>query len=343
MKTSSKKTVKAWFKNLPKPVGVGIFYTICIVFGIIIVMHHNPLAPDQQTEDLKKYCACALLVLACVIFGVYYERLFVIPKELWQSRSLIWKLAKNDFKKRYAGSYLGFVWALIQPVVTVLMYWVVFDIIFNTKSEMVASGVEVPYVLFLTAGLVPWFYFSEAITNGTHALLEYSYLVKKVVFNISILPIIKLIAATFIHIFFVCVLLIVAALYGYYPNLYTLQIFYYSFCLFILVLAMSYFTCAVVVFFRDLAQIINIALQVGMWATPILWNIGMIRDSHLITVVKLNPLVYIVNGYREAIYGDLWFFEHFYSSTYFWIFVVTLFCVGSLIFKRLKVHFADVL
>ena len=140
-----------------------------------------------------------------------------------------------------------------------------------------------------------------------------------------------------------CVLLIVAALYGYYPNLYMLQIIYYSFCLFILVLAMSYFTCAVVVFFRDLAQIINIALQVGMWATPILWNIGMIRDSRLITVVKLNPLVYIVNGYREAIYGDLWFFEHFYSSTYFWIFVVTLFCIGSLIFKRLKVHFADVL
>ena len=106
---------------------------------------------------------------------------------------------------------------------------------------------------------------------------------------------------------------------------------------------MSYCTCAIVVFFRDLAQIINIALQVGMWATPILWNIGMINDDKMITLVKLNPLVYIVNGYRNAIYGDEWFFEHFYSSTYFWIFTVTLFCIGSLIFKRLKVHFADVL
>ena len=67
----------------------------------------------------------------------------------------------------------------------------VFDVIFNARSEMVSSGVEVPYVLFLTAGLVPWFYFSEAITNGTNALLEYSYLVKKVVFNISILPLVE--------------------------------------------------------------------------------------------------------------------------------------------------------
>ena len=129
------------------------------------------------------------------------------------------------------------------------MYWIVFDVVFNTRSEMVSSGVEVPYVLFLTTGLVPWFYFSEAITNGTNALLEYSYLVKKVVFNISILPIIKLIAATFIHIFFVGVLIVVSIVYGCYPTWYTLQVVYYSFCLFMLVLAMSYCTCAVVVFF----------------------------------------------------------------------------------------------
>ena len=263
--------------------------------------------------------------------------------ELYQSRHLIWKLAKNDFKKRYAGSYLGAIWALAQPVVTVLMYYFVFDIIFGSKGPELREGITVPYVLFLTAGLVPWFYFSEAITNGTNALLEYSYLVKKVVFNISVLPIIKLIAATFIHVFFVVVLLVVAACYGYYPSIYTIQVVYYSFCLFVLVLAMSYCTCAIVVFFKDLAQIINIALQVGMWATPILWNIDMLNNDNMITLFKLNPLVYIVNGYRSAIYEQEWFFEHFYSSTYFWIFTVTLFCIGSLIFKRLKVHFADVL
>ena len=343
MEANKNKKKRIGLKPLPKPVGIGIFYGICLVMAVIVLTHYNPLAPDQHTENLKKFCACALLVLACFIFGVYYDRMFIIPKELFQSRELIWKLAKNDFKKRYAGSYLGFIWALIQPVVTVLMYWIVFDVIFNTRSEMVASGVEVPYVLFLTTGLVPWFYFSEMITNGTNALLEYSYLVKKVVFNISILPIIKLIAATFIHIFFVVILLIVAAVYGYYPTINMIQVIYYSFCLFMLVLAASYCTCAVVVFFRDLAQIINIALQVGMWATPILWNINMFHDDKVVTLLKLNPLVYIVNGYRDAIYGNNWFYEHFYSSTYFWIFTVTLFCVGTLIFKRLKVHFADVL
>ena len=315
MKDNGEKRWQTYLKNLPKPVGIGIFFGICGMVAILILAHNNPLAPDQHTEDLKKYCACALLVLACIIFGLYYDRMFIIPRELYHSRKLIWKLSKNDFKKRYAGSYLGFVWALVQPVVTVVMYWLVFDKVFNTKAQMLASGVEVPYVLYLTAGLVPWFYFSEAITNGTSALLEYSYLVKKVVFNISILPIIKLVAATFIHLFFVAVLLVVAVCYGYYPTVYTLQVFYYSFCLFVLVLAMSYCTCAVAVFFRDLIQIINIGLQVGMWATPVLWDINMLSNDKVITLFKLNPLVYIVNGYRNAIYGDEWFFEHFYSDS----------------------------
>ena len=320
---------------------MGLFYFLALVLATVVLLHHNPLA-DQTTEVMKKVMACLLISFTCVIFGIFYDRLTVLPKELYQSRRLIWKLAKNDFKKRYAGSYLGMVWAFVQPVVTVVMYWIVFDRVFDTRSQLVAGGIEVPYVLYLTAGLVPWFYFTEALTNGTTALLEYNYLVKKVVFKISILPIIKVIAATFIHIFFVCVLLVIAVAYGYYPSIYTLQIFYYSFCELVLVLAISYVTCAVVVFFKDLQQIINIALQIGMWATPILWDISMLTDR-MKPIFKLNPMVYIVNGYRSAIYEQEWFFEHFYSSTYFCIFTVTLFCIGSLIFKRLKVHFADVL
>lgn len=166
-------------------------------------------------------------------------------------------------------------------------------------------------MLFLTAGLVPWFYFTEALNNGTNAMKEYDYLVKKVVFKISILPIIKIIAATFIHVFFLGVLLVVAALYGYYPTVYTIQLAYYSFCLFMFVLALCYTTCSIVVFFKDLTQIIGILLQIGIWASPILWNIDA-APKEWVMILKLNPLVYIVNGYRSAIYERSWFFEDFF-------------------------------
>ena len=123
-----------------------------------------------------------------LIFGAY-DKLLVLPKELWLSRRLIWRLAKNDFRKRYAGSFFGAVWAMVPPVVTVIMYWIVFDKIFGQHTMALASGEELPYVVFLTAGLVPWFFFSDALNSGTCSLLEYNYLVKKVVFKISVLPI----------------------------------------------------------------------------------------------------------------------------------------------------------
>lgn len=330
------ETTKKW--NISKPVGITIFTTVMLVMAVIILFYHNPLA-DPVQEVIKKVIACVVIAVMIVVFICLYDKITVLPQELYQSRHLIWKLAKNDFKKRYAGSYLGAVWAMVQPVVTVAMYYIVFDLVMGTGKSMVPDK---PYVLFLTAGLVPWFYFSEALNSGTNALLEYNYLVKKVVFKISVLPIIKIIAATFIHVFFAVVLLVIAACYGYFPTVYTIQIVYYSFCLFIFVLGLCYSTCAVMVFFKDIGQIISILLQIGMWATPILWDINGISPIAQ-TLVKINPLVYIVNGYRSAIFEKQWFFEDFYSTMYFWIFTVVIFSIGALVFKRLKVHFADVL
>ena len=89
-----------------------------------------------------------------------------------KTRKLIWKLSKNDFKTRYAGSYLGMVWAFIQPVVIILMYWFVFEqFMGQTNAEMLGTGLTVPYVLYLPSGLVPCFFFSDAFMNGPTSFL----------------------------------------------------------------------------------------------------------------------------------------------------------------------------
>ncbi len=326
--------------KISKRGGIALFSVLGLLMAVIIIVHQNPgPGVDRQEELVKKILSCGVILASCILFAKGYDKFTTLPVELYQNRHLIWKLAKNDFKKRYAGSYMGAVWAMVQPVVTVGMYYIVFDKIMGNTGR---GTEDVPFVLFLTAGLVPWFYFSEALNHGTNAMLEYNYLVKKVVFKISILPIIKIIAATFIHMFFVVVMLVVAAFYGYYPTIYTIQILYYSFCLFIFVLALCYTTCSIVIFFRDLSQIISIVLQIGMWATPILWNIESLHVDWLV-FLKLNPLVYIVEGYRDAVYGKAWFFQDFFSTMYFWIVTVVLFGIGAAVFKRLKVHFADVL
>ena len=306
-----------------------------------IVFHHNPLAnPDE--EMIKKIISCVILAAIYAVFLLKYDKIVILPVELYQNRQLIWKLAKNDFKTRYAGSYLGIVWAFVQPVITVLLYWFVFSVALPQRAIAVKGDINIPYILWLIAGIVPWFFFSEALSNGTGALLEYNYLVKKVVFKISILPIIKIISALFVHVFFVVFVVGLYACYGYYPDLYTLQIFYYSACMFVFVLGMCYITCSIIVFFRDLGQIISILLQVGIWATPILWNITTLPEK-LRIVFKLNPMNYIVEGYRDSLIDKIWFWENFYSTAYFWILTMCVFAFGAIIFKRLKVHFADVL
>ena len=267
------------------------------------------------------------------------KKILALPAELYQNRKLVLSLAKNDFKTKYAGSYLGIVWAFIQPIVTILVYWFVFSV--GLKAGTVS---DYPFVLYLVSGIVPWIFFQDALNGGTNALLEYNYLVKKVVFKISILPIVKIISALFVHVFFVVFALILCACYGYTPSLYTLQIIYYSVCTFLFVLGLVYATSAIVIFFRDLTQIINIFLQVGVWLTPIMWDVNMLA-SHpwLIKVFKLNPMYYVVTGYRDSMLGHVGIWHHSAWTIYFWVVTILLFGLGSVIFKRLKPHFADVL
>jgi teichoic acid transport system permease protein len=267
------------------------------------------------------------------------KAVFSLPLELIQNRRLIFNLSKNDFKTKYAGSYLGIVWAFIQPVVTILVYWFVFSV--GMRSGSVD---DYPFVLYLVSGIVPWFFFQDALNGGTNALIEYNYLVKKVVFKISILPMVKVISAFFVHVFFMAFSLVLCWLYGYRPGLYTIQIIYYSGCTFIFVLGLVYATSAIVVFFRDLTQIITIFLQIGVWMTPIMWDINMMAGHPmLMKLFKLNPMYYIVSGYRDAMLKGVWFWSHMKWTLYFWIVTIILFAVGSVIFKRLKPHFADVL
>ncbi|MDO5592066.1 MAG: ABC transporter permease [Bacillota bacterium] len=324
-----------------KQVVLGTVWTVAIILAAALLLHNNVLE-DPDTARLKKISGCLLLGAGVFLFTLFQDRVMALPVELYQNRRLIWRLSRNDFKKRYAGSYLGTIWAMVPPIVTVAMYWVVFDRIFGSGPQVTYTGGEVPYVLFLTAGLVPWFFFSDAVMGGMTSLMEYNYLVKKVVFKVSILPIIKVTAAMFVHIGFSVVLVLIAAFYGYTPTVYTLQLFYYTFCEYVFILGLSYATCAIVLFFRDLQNLVSIMMQVGMWATPILWNINTLREKYK-PFIKLNPMTYIVEGYRSAVYEQQWFWEHFYSSTYFWIVTALLFVVSALIFKKLKPMFADVM
>ena len=299
--------------------------------------HDITMAPMKADKPIAAPLLIAIVLTVLIYRYVYLKEIAIFFKDLYQNRGLILSLAKNDFKSKYTGSYFGIVWAFVQPVCTILVFWFVFEIGFRS-----APVSDIPFALWLSCGLVPWFFFSEAWNGATNAFMEYNYLVKKVVFKISVLPVVKILSALLVHCFFIVFLFALFACYQIYPTAAALQILYYAFCMCALVVALSFITASIVVFFKDLGQIIAIILQFGMWLTPIMWSID-IMPAKFLGIIKMNPMYYIVDGYRNAmIYGQPLFYD-VKLTLYFWVVTISLFVIGIVLFRKLRPHFADVL
>lgn len=305
---------------------------VAVVLNILIMLRADIAALWM------KIILCAALDIVAIFCIFNQETILRVPLDIYRDKAMFWALVKNDFKARFAGSYLGIFWAFVQPVITIVLYWFVFQV--GLRSGNVSNH---PFILFLVAGIVPWFYFAEAWNGGANSLVEYNYLVKKVVFNVGMLPVLKVASAIFVHIFFVVFALVLRALYGYGFDVHLLQLLYYIPCTAFLVLGLSYISAAATVFFRDMSQIVNILLTIGIWATPILWNARATLPVKLQMLFKLNPVYYIVDGFRDAMLENIWFWEKPTWSVYFWCASILIYMVGVKTFNRLKVHFSDVL
>jgi len=261
--------------------------------------------------------------------------------EIISKRGMICDLALADFRKRFAGSYFGVVWMFIQPIVTVLIFFFIFQL--GMKSVPPVPGVS--YVIWLIPGLVPWFFFSEALSSITGCMNEYHYLVKKVVFPVELLPVIKLFSCLLVH---ACFLVIMTAVYligGMRPAFSWLQVLYYSFAAAMLALGAGFFTSSVNVFFKDMTQLVGIVLQFGMWLAPIMYWEGMFTAERpwMALVFKANPFYYIVAGYRDSMLTGSPFWARPLNTLYFWAVTGLLFYLGLKLFRRLRPHFSDVL
>jgi len=263
--------------------------------------------------------------------------LFKFLTAIGQSKALLWSLTKNDFKQKYVGNILGVFWAFIQPAAMIAIFWFVFQVGFKSKPVD-----DFPFILWLVAGMFPWFYFAEALSSGTNSIVANAFLVKKVVFRVSLLPMIPLLSAVSIHIFFIFFMFGMFLYYGYTPEIYWIQLLYYLFATSVLLLGLSWLTSSVVIFFKDIGQLVAIIIQFGFWLTPIFWSLKMVPEKYH-WIINLNPMAYIVDGYRNSMIYHKWFWEDMGLTLYFWSITLILFVVGGLTFRKLRPHFADVL
>jgi len=257
--------------------------------------------------------------------------------DIYNKRSILYELAKRDFQKQYMGSYLGFVWVYLQPLLFIGVLYFIFTMGFKAGSS--TSGV--PFIVYLITGMIAWFYIAENLNAGTNVLKQHSFLLKKVDFRLSMLPIVKLISSSAPHLFFIVLAIIISIINGIYPTLYIIQLAYYFIAMVFLLLGINWLTSSTNLFVPDVSKVISIIVTFGFWLTPIFWDLSKVPEKYQ-WIVKLNPAVYIVEGYRDSIINHIGFWEKPYETLYFWLFTGLMLWSGITVFKKLRPHFAEV-
>ena len=259
-------------------------------------------------------------------------------KSLIKNRKLVFSLGKNDFKNRFANTSLGSIWGFLQPFVFMITYVIVFQYILKTGS----AG-DYPYTVWFLPGMSMWMTLNDMIISASNSIRGYSYLVKKVVFPVDVIPVISIVASSFVGIFLFAISTIVCMINGFIPNIFTL--IYVLFAMYAFIIAFTRFTSAVTTLVPDFSQLLNIVMQLFFWFTPIVWNLSMVAEHPFVRkILMCTPFTYLVTAFRQVFIN-----ENIITKTYgvytivFWIITILMFLWGNHVFKKNKKDFADVL
>lgn len=251
-------------------------------------------------------------------------------KNLYNYRELLKTSVKKEIRGKYKNSFLGVLWSFLNPLLQILVYAIVFPLILKNNEKN--------YVIFLCCGLIPWTFFSTAITRVAFTMIENGNIIKKVYFPREILPI-SIVTSEAIN-FLISTLIIIAfvLVYGvgitsfilYYPIIFIVQ--------YILILGISFIVSSITVYIRDLQHLIGVALQLLFYATPIVYNANTIPENFK-WILNLNPMTYVINAYRDIFYNQV--APDVKSLLIVAGIMIAICIVGYMIFNKLQKGFAE--
>lgn len=267
-----------------------------------------------------------------------------VIKEQFEHRELIVRMASFENKGMYQVHYLGTFWQFLSPAIQVAIYWFVFGTI---RGGAPVDGT--PFFLWLIIGLIPWFFISPSIVQSSNSVYQKVGLVSKMNFPVSILPTIRIVGNSYQFFIMMVMLLIIALFYGVKPSIYNIQIIYYMICLFAFLFSFSILSSTIATLIRDYQTALQSMMRMLLYLSPILWNIDLITKTFttmgplIENILKLNPLYYILEGFRDAILGREWFFNDPIYTLYFWSLTFGILYVGSKIHMKFRKNFVDYL
>jgi lipopolysaccharide transport system permease protein len=260
-------------------------------------------------------------------------------RNLVERRSLLFQLVRRDFEQRFVGSAIGWVWALIQPLVLLVSWTYIFRVCL--KMQLGSDAVTSDFPLFVFSGMLPWILFSETVLRSASSVVEHANLITKTVFPAEIVPVAVFLSTLVSHFLALALMLGAIAL-----RLHSVGVFVFLLPLFMLgtglfAIGLGWIVAGLHVYLRDTAQLMGVILTFWFWLTPIMITENQV-PAGLQFLLKLNPMRYAVRGYRLLL-----FTSHPAAAAHDFLILLVcgagVFLLGGLFFRQMKRGFADVL
>jgi lipopolysaccharide transport system permease protein len=257
-------------------------------------------------------------------------------REMVERRELLANFAWRELRARYKGSALGFAWNFLNPLLQLIVFWILFGVLLQSRP-VTASG-EKSFPIFLFVGLLPWTFFSSSLLGGAAAIVANGAIVKKVRLPVQLLPAASVLSALVNFGLSLVVLLSVLAVFGprhpegllFVPLLVAIEL--------VMALGFAYALAGLNVFFRDVEHILGIVLLAWYFLTPILFSIAILANRpQELQLMYLNPMTAIIVGFQRALLDGL--APEWGSLAYSASFALAIFGVGFAYFRRVKDDF----
>ena len=250
----------------------------------------------------------------------------------------IFAISRYEILADIRDSKLGIIWNILNPLIQILTYGFVFGI--GIRGGKPVKGID--FFQWMMAGLLVWFFISPCITGGVKSIHSKANIITKIKFPVSILPTIVVVKELFNHIFMLVIVYIVFMIQGMKPSIYNLQIVYYIICIMALGVSLGLITSVLNMITRDVKKLVNASMRMLMYLTPILWTMDNLPLS-IQKIMKCNPIYYIVEGYRDSFFYHKGILSNPKEMLIFWISIVFLFLLGSLLMYKFKHKFIDLI
>lgn len=267
-----------------------------------------------------------------------FKSLIYVLKENIQNLYRIVSIAKYEYLAGLRDSKFGVFWSFASPAIQVLTYWLVFGIGMSRGKQ---EGIE--YLPWVIVGFSAWWYLSPCITGGCSAIFSKSNIISRMKFPVSILPATTCAKEMINHFFMLIIAVVVIIAYGFTPNIYWLGTVYYLICAFAFAWVFTMISSVITMLWRDMRTMVRSFMRLLLYMSPVLWTAKFKEMPFMNYLMKLNPIYYIVQGYRDSLLFSKPITAHPHMTLYFWGVCIIMMLIGSSLMFRFKKRFVDLL